>query len=229
MATHYDIFRLGTVESTQDEARGRMDGDASRVLVVADEQLSGRGRQGREWIQPDRGLFASVGFTTDWELTARTLIPLVAGVAMRHALGGLLDIEVNLKWPNDLILDNDKVGGLLVEMNGSMVVVGCGVNLWWDEPVAGAGALVPIDPGSDLPVALAEAWASRLLAILERGSEYWPRAEYERASVTIGREVWWDDGHGSAVGIGADGALIVDQDGSETALHSGEVHMQDRG
>ena len=232
MATHYDIFRLGSAESTQDEARHRMDArevGASPVLVIADAQLSGRGRQGRGWTQPDRGMFASLAFTSDWSSTDRTLIPLSAGVAMRRAVAGVLDLDVGLKWPNDLIVGRAKVGGILVETNRNTIVVGCGLNLYWSDPVDGAGALLPGDPGNERTVLLAERWVTELLAILDYGSSEWPRQEYEAASVTIGTEVRWDQGHGRAVGIGDDGALIVDIDGSQVVLHSGEVHMQDRG
>jgi biotin-(acetyl-CoA carboxylase) ligase len=52
----------------------------------------------------------------------------------------------------------------------------------------------------------------------------WPRTEYERASVTLGQEVHWDAGTGTAVGIAVDGALVVESDGERIDLHSGEVH-----
>lgn len=229
MATQYGIFRLGTVESTQDEARSRREGDGIPVLVVADQQISGRGRQGRVWSQPDRGMFASVAFASHWDLSDRTLIPLIAGVAMRRVLRDRIDVDVDLKWPNDLMLGADKVGGILVEMSDSSVVVGCGVNLWWDDPVQGAGALFSADPGRDAAAVLAGHWTSGMLEIIEDGPKAWPCAEYEHASVTIGREVRWEDGHGRAMGIADDGGLIVHQDGTEITLHSGEVHLRDRG
>jgi BirA family biotin operon repressor/biotin-[acetyl-CoA-carboxylase] ligase len=229
MATHYDIFRLATAESTQDEARSRRDAGGNPALVVASAQVLGRGRQGREWIQPDRGLFASLAFSSDWDVTDRTLIPLVAGVAMRRVLIRHFDIDVGLKWPNDLMVGGAKVGGILVETSDSTIVVGCGVNLWWDDPVDGAGALMRVDPGSEIALALAQDWATELLELLEAGANLWPRTEYEQASVTFGRDVRWGEGEGRAVGLASDGALIVDREGSTIALHSGEVHMGDGG
>jgi BirA family biotin operon repressor/biotin-[acetyl-CoA-carboxylase] ligase len=157
----------------------------------------------------------------------RTLIPLVAGVAMRRVLIRHFEIDAGLKWPNDLMVGGAKVGGILVEASGSTVIVGCGVNLWWDDPVDGAAALLHEDPGSEVAAVLADHWAAGLLELLEEGADQWPRAEYERASVTIGRDVRWDDGEGSAVGIAPDGALIVNMEGFEITLHSGEVHMRD--
>ena len=229
MATQYDIVQLARVGSTQDEARSRLADDGSPVLVVAAEQLSGRGRQGREWAQPARGMFASLAFVSDWGSADRTLIPLVAAVAMRLVVGDRFGVDVGLKWPNDFMIDGHKVGGILVETSGDTVVVGCGVNLWWDDPIDGAASLFAEDPGSEVASGLAERWADSLLALLEAGCEAWPRADYVRASVTLGVDVHWDDGHGRAVGIADDGALIVDQGGATIELHSGEVHTRDTG
>ncbi len=227
MATQYDIVRLPSVASTQDEARSRVADDGKPALVVASEQLSGRGRQGREWIQPDRGMFASLALVCDWDMPDRTLIPLVAGVAMRRVVSDRFGIEVGLKWPNDLVTDGEKVGGILVETSADLVVVGCGINLWWAAPIDGAASLLSEDPGSDTASRLAEGWAGLLLALLEGGAEAWPRAEYEQAAVTLGKDVFWDDGAGRAVGIADDGALIVERDGHQIELHSGEVHTRD--
>lgn len=227
MATPYDIFRLATVESTQDEARNLVADSGAPVLVVASEQLSGRGRQGRTWTEPDRGMFASLAFFSRWEPDALTLIPLIAAVAMRAAVSNRFKIEVDLRWPNDLMLDGRKAGGILVEVSGSTVVVGCGVNLWWADPVAGAASLLGGDPGADAPSRLAESWAGSLLAFVEDGPQAWPRAEYERACVTLSRNVYWEGGEGRAMAIAVDGALVVDEDGVDVILHSGEVHTRD--
>jgi BirA family biotin operon repressor/biotin-[acetyl-CoA-carboxylase] ligase len=232
MATQYDIVHLARVGSTQDEARIRFDATGIPVLVIAGEQDAGRGRQGREWTQPDRGMFASYAFASDWDLSDRTLIPLVAAVAMREAVQESFDIALGLRWPNDLIIEGDKVfglkvGGLLVETSGDAVVVGCGVNVWWDDPMGGAASLLAADPGDAAAARLAEAWTGALIRHLGRGSERWPRAEYESASVTLGRVVSWDNGHGRAVGIADDGALVVENDTERIELRAGEVHTRD--
>ncbi len=227
MDTHYDIVALATVASTQDEARTRFESARTPILIVAAEQLAGRGRQGRVWIQPDRGMFASLAFSSDWDPGDRTLIPLVAAVAMRTAVADSFGIEMGLRWPNDLMLDGDKVGGLLVETNGDAVVVGCGVNLWWDSPMEGGASMLTADPGDDVAIELARDWADALVGHLDRGSSRWPRDAYEAASVTLGREVLWDEGHGRAVAIGGDGALEVDCEGKRIELRSGEVHTRD--
>jgi BirA family biotin operon repressor/biotin-[acetyl-CoA-carboxylase] ligase len=227
MATPYDIFRLATVKSTQDEARNLVADGNAPVLVVASEQLSGRGRQGRTWTQPDRGMFASLAFFSNWEPDELTLIPLIAAVAVRAVVMNRFAIELDLKWPNDLIVDGRKVGGILVESSGNTVVVGCGINLWWADPVDGAASLLHEDPGVDTASRLAERWAGSLLALLDDGPQAWPREEYEQACVTLSRDVYWEGGEGRATAIAVDGALIVDEDGVDVILHSGEVHTRD--
>ncbi len=228
MATQYDIVHLARVGSTQDEARKHLDATGTQALIIAGEQTAGRGRQDREWTQPDRGMFASYGFLSDWDPSDRTLIPLIAAVAMREAVHGSFGIELGLRWPNDLMVRGGKVGGLLVETSGDAVIVGCGVNLWWKDPIDGAAALFAADPGADGGMRLAEAWAEVLIGLLGEGSDDWPRAEYLAASVTLGHEVVWADGRGRAVAIANDGALVVDRDGERVELRAGEVHTRDR-
>jgi len=228
MATQYDIVHIDCAESTQDEARLRLDATGTAVLVVADEQTAGRGRQGRDWAQPDRGMFASYAFVSGWDLSDRTLIPLVAAVAIREAVQDLLDIELGLRWPNDLMIEGGKIGGLLVEASGDTVIVGCGINLLWKNPIEGAAALLTEDPGASVAVRLAETWVDVLIGHLGRGSGGWPRAEYESASVTLDHYVIWGDGLGRAVGIANDGALVVERDGEQIELRAGEVHTRVR-
>ncbi len=228
MATHYDIASLATVASTQDEARRRLEAADGPVLVVAERQVAGRGRQGREWSQPDRGMYASVAFITEWETSNRTLVPLIAAVAVQRVVLDRFDIEMGLKWPNDLFLGHEKVGGILVEAVADTVVVGCGLNLWWEDPIDGATALFEEDPGAAAASGLAEAWTVALLEVVGSGARAWPRAEYERASMTLGEPVYWDEGHGRAVAIAPDGALVVESEGERIELHSGEVHTRHR-
>jgi biotin-(acetyl-CoA carboxylase) ligase len=171
-------------------------------------------------------MFASLAFVSEWAMTDRTLIPLVAAVAMRRVIRDRFGFDIDLKWPNDLMIGGNKVGGILVETSGDTVVVGCGVNLWWADPIDGAASLFRQDPGEDRASSLAEGWADSLLALLDVGARAWPRDEYENASVTLGAEVYWDEGNGRAMAIAQDGALVVDQDGVDIELRSGEVHTR---
>ena len=124
--------RLG---STNDEARSlALAGDPGRVWIVADEQTAGRGRQGRTWSSPAGNLYASVLVLRPCEPAIAPQIGFVAGVALRRAVVDLGDIDVALKWPNDLVSNGAKLAGLLIEgftipQRGLAVIAGFGVNL----------------------------------------------------------------------------------------------------
>lgn len=118
------IIRLPSTTSTQDVARDLPAGS----VVVADHQTAGRGRQGRSWEAPP-----GTAVLASFVLPARPLASLAAGVAAAHACGA----AVRLKWPNDLLLDDAKLGGILVEVHGERAVIGLGINLSW-APEGGA-------------------------------------------------------------------------------------------
>ncbi len=223
MDTHYARVVLPTAESTQDEAATRFTGEP--LLVVASHQTTGRGRFDREWVEPDRGLFASLAFEPSWPVGDWGLIPLVAGLAMRGAIDETCSLDVGLRWPNDLMSGQAKVGGILVEASEARVVVGCGVNLWWAEPIAGAAAIVATDPGPDAAAALAAIWTVRFLERLAAESSLWGRHEYESASTTLGKKVAYARGRGVAVGIDDNGALLVDTADGVISVHSGEIRV----
>lgn len=216
MATPYVLVELASAGSTQDEARSRFEGRPT--LVTARRQRSGRGRSGREWVHAPRALAASLAFRPGWPTGRWGPLPLVAGLAARDVLGG----AVALKWPNDLLLGEAKIGGILAEGAAGVAVVGLGVNLWWEDPIPGAGALYGEDPGPEAAGPLAGGWAARLLDRAAAGPDGWGREEYAAGCETLGREITWEPGgRGVATGVAADGALIVD--GGRVELRAGEV------
>lgn len=173
------------------------------------------------WQTADRGVAVSIAFRPPWSSEAWPLIPAVAGLAALDVLGA----GARLKWPNDLVIGGAKVAGILVESDGEVVVAGIGVNLWWPEPLPGAGALFPGDPGPDAGRELGTAWARRFLERLDAGPVEWGRDEYLARSATVGAEVTWEpDGAGRAVGIGPLGGLIVETVDGVVVLDSGAVH-----
>ncbi|MEA2009532.1 MAG: biotin--[acetyl-CoA-carboxylase] ligase [Actinomycetota bacterium] len=227
MATRYAFVELESTESTQDEARERYQPSAP-VLVVADHQTAGRGRLGREWIEPGRALFASLAFEPTWPIEMWSLIPLVAGLAVRAAITAATGITVGLRWPNDLVVGDGKIGGLLAESGGGIVTIGCGVNLLWEKPIIGGAALYKSDPGPDMSGKIATTWADRFLDSMALPPGEWGIDEYRDACVTIGRPVSYAAGSGIAVGVSDEGSLLVETPGGVVAVHSGEVRLHDR-
>jgi BirA family transcriptional regulator, biotin operon repressor / biotin---[acetyl-CoA-carboxylase] ligase len=203
-----EVIRIGGVPSTQDVARQFPVG----TVVVAEHQTAGRGRLGRRWeAPPGSALLAS------WVMPVHELAPLAAGVASAHACGE----HVRLKWPNDLLLDGRKLGGILVERTGHKCVVGTGINLHWAPPGA---AMLGADRDK-LVARMAEEmtrwFAASAVAVL---------AGWRERSDTLGRRVRvqlsGETVEGVADDIGPDGTLIVDG----RSLAAGDViHLRPAG
>ena len=185
------------------------------MVVIASGQTRGRGRSGAEWITAPRALAVSVGL--NMEPTDRRPISLMAGVAVIR----LLD-EVKLKWPNDVLVRDAKVGGILVERNDHTVVAGLGLNLYWPAAPRGVGALYQSDPGPDRHAEIGALWAAELMSMIDR--EGWPLGEYREACATIGRDITWEpDGHGRAIDVLDSGELAVDTQSGRISIRSGAV------
>ncbi len=228
MATHYDIVHLTSVGSTQDEAARIAEANDRPTLVVAAHQVAGRGRSGRHWVEPDQALFSSYSFRPGWPPSTFPRLPLCAGVAIRRAIADGAGVTVDLKWPNDLLVASLKVGGILVEASGDRVTVGCGINLFWETPVEGAGALLDGKVDDAFVTSLGTRWVDGFVAVVDEGPNEWPRDAYLAACSTIGSEVAWDGGTGTAVDVDASGALVVRAADATTTVIAGDVHLLGR-
>ena len=226
LATHYDIVSVESLPSTQDEAFSRLESSGRVTLVVADNQSAGRGRQGRSWEEPTRGLFSSLAFECAWPPGSRAVITLCTAVALADSIERVSGRRCDIKWPNDLLLDAEKVAGILVETRSDSVTVGCGVNLWWPEGPKAAGALFTDDPAPGVAMDIAIGWVEGLLAILSADREEWPRDAYLDRSWTVGGRVTWDGGTGTAIDIDPDGGLVVETAHGRTTITAGEVHTR---
>jgi BirA family biotin operon repressor/biotin-[acetyl-CoA-carboxylase] ligase len=129
--TGWTLHHHVEVASTNDVAVRLVNGGApARTAVVADAQSAGRGRKGRAFASPPGGLYASL--LVDAEPAERPgVVVALAGVAAAEAIEAVAGRLVALKWPNDLLMDGRKVGGILLETTDAArpVVVGIGVNL----------------------------------------------------------------------------------------------------
>ncbi len=226
MATPYAIVELESAESTQDEARARAEAVAP-VLVIAGRQPGGRGRLGRRWVEPDQALYSSLAFAPSWPVAAWSRLPLVAGLAVREAIADTCGVDVALRWPNDLVIDRGKVGGVLVESGDGRVVVGCGINLVWDNPVEGAAALFRTGVATPAPRRLATAWVDAFWERIDCGPDAWGIGDYRSACFTIGRPVAYGSGSGTAIDVSPDGALLVETTDGIVEVRSGEVRLHD--
>jgi BirA family biotin operon repressor/biotin-[acetyl-CoA-carboxylase] ligase len=218
-----DVRELAVVGSTNryllDLARA---GASEGVVVVADYQSAGRGRLGRSWeAPPGAALLMSVLLRPDLAAERRWLVP--AAVALAAADACSRGAEVEIKWPNDLLLGGRKLAGILAEADGTAIVVGIGINVTWAPP--GAALLGPADRGSLL---------AALLTHLEGWYDRWAEAgaAYRARCATVGRRVRVEvPGHtvlGTAVGITPDGHLQVvaeDDDEVQTFAVAEVIHV----
>ncbi len=216
MATPYVTIVRNVVASTQDLAASEYERTGRPTLVVAAEQTAGRGRTGNVWWQASRGAAASLALSVAHLPDHFTL---AVGLAVRSAISEVVDRELSLKWPNDLEHEGRKVGGILVELSGSRVTVGCGLNLYWPDAPPGAGALFDDDPGTSVGRRISEAWASRVV-----DGPSWDRLAYVAACATVGETVTWSGGGPAlAVDVDEDGGLVVSSDAGTTTLRYGQV------
>ncbi|MBA3363711.1 MAG: biotin--[acetyl-CoA-carboxylase] ligase [Actinobacteria bacterium] len=199
------------------------------TLVAAGHQTAGRGRQGRAWVdRPGSALMCSLVLRPSLTPDRLGLMSLAAGVAMAEAASGASGKDVRCKWPNDLLVSESKVGGILgeAEVVGRIrhVVVGIGVNLDAPEGVEGAGAIGDVDEE-----ALLTGFLKRFRSLFEGTPEEIPR-RWRAVSHTLGRRVEATTVDGDvAVGVAVDlddsGALLIDTEkpGDRVRVAFGEI------
>jgi BirA family biotin operon repressor/biotin-[acetyl-CoA-carboxylase] ligase len=208
------------------------DGAPAWTLVGAGHQTAGRGRQGRTWVdRPGAALMCSLVLRPDWEPDRVGLVSLAAGATMAEAASDVSAVQVRCKWPNDLLVDGAKVGGILGEVVASAdgiehVVVGIGVNLEAPDGVPGAGAIGPVDEEN-----LLVGFLERLRSLMEQE----PAAIVDRwrsVSATLGRRVAATTvsgrvAHGLAADVDETGALLVESEAGRVRVAFGEIeHLE---
>jgi BirA family transcriptional regulator, biotin operon repressor / biotin---[acetyl-CoA-carboxylase] ligase len=226
--------------TNEDLASAIRSGTASEgTVLIAEQQLAGKGRRGRSWIAPyGSALTFSMTLHPEGVEPARLgLLPLLAGVALAVTINRQAGLAAKLKWPNDLQVENRKLAGILVERVGGFAVVGVGLNVSQtaeELPTSGATSLTlegaSVDRASLLVSYLREmethfaAWRAAGGDAERSGLA----AAYRRLCVTFGRDVLIDlpSGEqlaGRATGIDQAGRLTVATPASEEVVSAGDV------
>lgn len=124
-----EILTYNSLDSTMDEAKRLLLNDVSlETIVLAKQQTGGRGRQSRPWVSPVGNLHMSV-MTRDVDAAQLSQFALLWGVVVRQAISSYIGAQVQCKWPNDVLIEGQKVAGVLIERHESALVVGVGVNI----------------------------------------------------------------------------------------------------
>jgi BirA family biotin operon repressor/biotin-[acetyl-CoA-carboxylase] ligase len=199
------------------------------LVVTADEQSAGRGRQGRTWFAPAGTALLYSALLRP--LGRRPLLPLAVPLAVCDACEALAPVRCAVKWPNDVWVEGRKLAGVLIEgrPEEDWAVIGVGLNV-----AVPADAFPPelreiaTSLGSGEPPSVADA-----LAALNEAIGRWLRASgdevlegFRARDGLRGREIAWDGGAGTAAGIDDAGHLLVETESGTRALGAGEVHLR---
>jgi BirA family transcriptional regulator, biotin operon repressor / biotin---[acetyl-CoA-carboxylase] ligase len=228
-------------DSTNERAKDLATSGAPGGLVVtAAEQTAGRGRRGNPWFAPPGSCLLYSALLRPFEGEASPLLPLAVPVAVCEAAEAVAPVRCQVKWPNDVWIEERKVAGVLVEArpDESWAVIGVGLN-------------VAISPG-EFPAELRETATSLLptesegkrgpggspavgdaLSALSESLGRWVKEPgeavldaYRARDALCGKRISWEGGEGVAQEIDEGGHLVVETPGSErTSLGAGEVHL----
>jgi BirA family biotin operon repressor/biotin-[acetyl-CoA-carboxylase] ligase len=234
----FSVQRFKEISSTNDwllsAARG---GAADRTVVVADFQHRGRGRLDRRWeAPPGTSLLASVLLRVPLAPSERHLATVAVGLSALEACQAVAALRAGLKWPNDIVVSDRKLGGLLAESDAAAgspaIVVGIGLNLTWPGPPDADGTSVLEETGSSVERdVLLDALLFGLGSHADELSSPAGRSSlleaYRLRLATLGRTVrvtLADGGFvGTAVGVNDLGHLLVDTPSGVHEVAAGDV------
>ena len=227
-----DFYLLKTVDSTNTFAKEKPL-DKDYLVVISEEQTSGRGRQGREWYSPNSGnIYMSIRFKDKNDSPLSLIVGLLISEAMDSVSGQKLN--AGLKWPNDLLIDNKKICGILIEseVNEDDVeyIVGIGINYslpkkesWWGE----ISKLADILPREKLINRILKG----VITYSENGYMDWKSA-WEKRCVHIGTKLkvisnnQQDEETGIFNGINEEGKMILQTSNGLKSISSGECSIK---
>jgi len=242
------IINLESTPSTNDYLKNRLKTTKEKLptLVNTMEQTAGRGRDKNTWISPKhKGLYSSLAFFLK-EKSSLNYLPLVAAISVIESLKMIANIPFNLKWPNDIMVEKQKIAGILIENlisdSGITAIMGIGINLNYDtsdfpSSLRGKATSIKIIQGGEtnienLRICLIDTFLMRLDELQKNSfariiddanqfSHYW----YNRLISFRQRDKLIE---GTFQGINHDGSLILlDSRGEKKYYFSGEIIFQD--
>ncbi|RNM01589.1 bifunctional biotin--[acetyl-CoA-carboxylase] ligase/biotin operon repressor BirA [Dickeya undicola] len=238
-----NIAVLPVIDSTNQYLLDRLDSVSSGDVCIAEYQQAGRGRRGRKWFSPfGSNLYLSLYWRLDQGPAAAVGVSLVIGIIMAEVLHHLGAEGVRVKWPNDLYLNDKKLAGILVELNGrtgdaAHLVIGAGINLrmnssgstvidqdWINLQEAGIDIdrnLLAVKLVTELRVALAIYEQQGLAPFISRWRNLDNFYNREVRLIVGNREI-----KGINKGIDNQGALLLEQNGDIQSYIGGEISLR---
>ncbi|MFT7244836.1 MAG: BirA family biotin operon repressor/biotin-[acetyl-CoA-carboxylase] ligase [Candidatus Azotimanducaceae bacterium] len=207
-------------------------------VCLAEQQTAGRGRRGRHWVSPfGKNIYLSLGWLMPTDQPIEGL-SLAVGTCVAKAIGSVSETKVNLKWPNDILLEGGKAAGILVELAGGSdagrrLVIGVGINLALSREDAGLidqpWSVVEKVSRNDLVAALITELATGLSTFSRTGFSSF-RESWQALDAHAGLEVsiLASDSvqTGISRGVNASGNLILETSEGRKIFNAGEVSLR---
>jgi BirA family transcriptional regulator, biotin operon repressor / biotin---[acetyl-CoA-carboxylase] ligase len=232
-----EVVCYKTIDSTNEAGTALCLGKApvSGTVIIADMQEKGRGRLGRQWISPPGlNIYMSIVLVPAIEPKDATLLTILSSVACATALRGTCGVDARIKWPNDLMINGKKVGGILTETRAdpdriAWAVIGIGINVnmesrFFNREIRKIATSIKAETGiyharSGLIIAILEEFEKFYRILVNEGGGS-PVAKWRQLSCTLGTRVSVTCGPGHISGVAED----VDDDGMLLLrLPSGEL------
>lgn len=221
-------------------------GHPGRLWLVAEEQLSGRGRRGRPWVSPKGNLYATLLLVNEFSSEKAALLSFVAGVSLADTISELAleqgkdDLHIELKWPNDVLLNGAKASGILLEMaqlvdGGSALAIGIGLNVAYypdNLPYAASslhsvGVMVGIN---ELFTKLSEKWAAYFSLWQQPGGEKYIREKWLANAANLGGPISFTQNDNTHFGVFETlddefQCILREETGARIVINAGDVHF----
>lgn len=238
------IIYLNEIDSTNQEVKRIADNYPNGTIVIADKQTNGKGRLGRVWSSPENtGLWFSILLKPEIAPNKIAGITLASGLGICKAIRNYTSLNALIKWPNDIIIGNKKLCGILTEMNANadkinFAVVGIGINVnttEFDDEIISKATSLKLEMGDFID--RAKLFSVIIEALEKSFDDYFAdpddiiTEEYKSLCATINREVTINRGSqllkGTAIDIKSTGDLVVRlNNDSVIDVSSGEVTVQ---
>ena len=230
----FDVRLHERIGSTNDEARRlALEGAPSGTVVCADEQTAGRGRQARSWFSPPGNLYMSVLLRLEVPTGRLTELAFVTALAVADTADTLLprSVRASLKWPNDVLVNDAKIAGVLLEQVDNALVIGIGLNVlhaperanYQVTTLARCGGLATVDGARTI---LLDRLAKQLDVWEQDGfpatrAAWLVRAHPVGAALRVTQDGRAVAGH--FAGLDEDGALLLDTPDGRRRMVAGDV------
>ena len=233
-----DIFSYKTIDSTNTQMKKlAINGGKNHSVIVSEEQSAGRGRFGRSFYSPaQKGVYMSVLLKTGDSLQNATMITIKTAVAVRRAIAKLYDIEVAIKWVNDLYYRGKKVCGILSEAISNFesgmieaIIIGIGINVSTDNfPLEIASIATSLGLQEANRNQFIAEILNQLFAIIDEDFKL-VLNEYRMASCVLHKQITFNQKGEQFTGLVREindlGNLVVSSNGAEMVLTAGEVSI----